>query len=142
MTHSLEGKKTGEDIAVDLTLTIDSVPDISVLPQILVSFYFLRKRLKFLFSHHALNPLEVGLVTEAAAEGKTINTLTLNGSVLEMVIPKEDTDTLVLSTCEFVTVFAEVTYFDDCGAKSKSSDTVTCDVEVLQMIKSSVEGLI
>ncbi len=149
MTVTVE-RKTGEDINVNITLTIDGVPDISVFSQILVTFYYSQRRAAVGFSHHATVPSAVDLVDEAAAEGKTIRTITLNGNTLEMVIPVEDTDDLALAACDEVLVLAEITYIDAGGKKRKTTgpdDPVTaddraCDVTVFRLIKSTVEGLI
>jgi len=147
MAQNLPERKTGEDVAVNLLLTVPGVPDIAVYTQILVTFYFIRKRIKILLSQHATVPLESGLVIEAAAEGKTIRTITINDQTLEMVIPKEDTDLINLATCEPVIIYAEVTTFDAAGGKKKSSEqkkdtSPTCDTPVFNLVKSPVEGQI
>lgn len=131
--------KTGTVANVRMTLTITGEV-ISSLSQIVVVYYYIRNTKKIKFSYHAIDPNEAEIAAEAISENKTVHQIVLDGEVLVMIIPIEDTDTLEIETCEELPIFAEITYVDSNNEKRKAIPDPDCDVPVGTLVKSITEG--
>lgn len=132
--------KTGIVADVEIKLTIEGEV-LSALPQIVAIFYYIANGNKHVkFSYHAKDPNEPEISDEAIEEGKTLNTLVVNGDVLEMTIPIDETDTLKIETCDEWPVYVEIAYIDSNGNKQKVVDENECDTLVGTIVKSVTEG--
>jgi len=141
MSTAIKDRKTGTDI--ETTATLNTTPAVvAALTQIIVVFYYIRNNVTTKFSFHALVPADSELAAEALLEGRTVRQLTVNGVDLEMVIPKEDTENLVLNDNEQLRVFAELSYFDSVGKKFKNADHAVGDPNAFNLIQSIVRDLI
>lgn len=139
MTAEENTFKTGQDIPIDFDLEIEGEV-VSSLPQFVIVLYYLRNEKRIKFSYHALDIGEAEIAQEAIDEEKTLNTIVLNGEILEIIVPIAETDVLKLEVCEEVQVLAEITYVDSGGKKNKVLDADNCDVCVGTMTKSITEG--
>jgi hypothetical protein len=111
--------KTGTDITVRIVLT--ATPEVvSALAQIVATLYYVRKNKIIKFHWAAKDPSASDVSDEATAESRTVSTITFDGEVIVISIPIVDTDTLVLTDCETVPVFAKIAYTDSSGERQEA----------------------